>query len=108
MSRRSKIALVSAVAALLSGCVDYMDNRDSITLGAGNAPEGNIALHTVKPFPKSAYNTNIEMQGAKVQQAYGRYMTPCDPDIVKCIPDSGGAKATVADKPGNSSEKSGN
>ncbi|MGR3686883.1 MAG: hypothetical protein ACU0D5_11655 [Paracoccaceae bacterium] len=47
------------LASSLSGCADYMNHRDSVTLGAGNAPEANTAIHTINPFPPGASNTTI-------------------------------------------------
>jgi hypothetical protein len=65
----------------LSGCADYMNHRDSVTLAAGNAPEANIAIQTVNPFPPEAWNTKIIADGhpvAKAQAAYnaGKVVPP--------------------------------
>lgn len=49
-----------------SGCADYMNHRDSVTLGAGNALEGNIALNTIDPFPANASDTDIDRLGSEV------------------------------------------
>ena len=54
------------MAGGLAGCADYMNHRDSVTLGAGNAVEGNIGLHTIDPFPADAYDTDIDRQGTEV------------------------------------------
>lgn len=76
---------ISTVSLLiLSGCADYMNRRDSVTLGAGNAPQANLAMQTVYPFPSAAYDTNIELSDVKSKQAYERYVEPCDPDVVVC------------------------
>ena len=94
MSPKSKCLLVVGLAALLGGCADYMNHRDSITLGAGNAPEANIGIHTVDPFPPEAENTNIKVDGTKVNQAHQRYLVPCDPDVVRCTQSSGSSGTT--------------
>jgi hypothetical protein len=50
-----------------------MNHRDSVTLAAGNAPETNLAIQTINPFPPSAWNTRIISDGhpvAKAQYAY--------------------------------------
>ena len=80
-SRNSLIAIVAG-SALLTSCADYLNNRDTITLGAGNAVEANLGIHAVNPFPASANNTNIDINSEKVQQAYGRYIVPGDDDVV--------------------------
>lgn len=59
LSRRNKLLACAILAISLSGCADYMNHRDSVTLGAGNAPEGNTAIHTINPFPPGASNTSI-------------------------------------------------
>ena len=79
---RSGLALISLL--VLAGCADYMNNRDSITLGAGNATEANRGIHTVKPFPANAHDTRINVEAEKTEQARQRYLTPCDPDVVPC------------------------
>ena len=55
----------AAVVALLavSACADYQNHRDTVTLGAGNAPEANLAIQTVNPFPPSAGQTQIDTPG---------------------------------------------
>jgi hypothetical protein len=65
------VALVSA--ATLSGCADYLNHRDSVTLAAGNAPETNLAIHTVNPFPPEAWNTTIIADGKPVDRAQTTY-----------------------------------
>lgn len=55
----------TAVLALLavSACADYQNHRDTVTLGAGNASEANLAIQTVNPFPPSAGQTQIDTPG---------------------------------------------
>lgn len=54
-SKRSKLALIAVVALTLAGCADYMNRRDSVSLGVGNATEGNIAIQTINPQPPAAF-----------------------------------------------------
>ena len=89
-SRNSLFAIVAG-SSLLTGCADYLNNRDTITLGAGNAVEANLGIHAINPFPASANNTHIHVDGAKVQDAYGRYIVPGDADVVISKPVSGAA-----------------
>ncbi len=95
MSPRNRILLV-VLAFGLSGCADYMNRRDSITLGAGNTQDANMGIHTVDPFPPAAKNTSISVSGVKTGQAVGRYKTPCDPDVVACTGGGSAAAAPVA------------
>jgi hypothetical protein len=80
-SPRNRIAVALVLAAALSGCADYMNHRDSVTLAAGNAPETNTAIHTINPFPPEAWQTQITADGhpvAKAQKAYdtGKVLPP--------------------------------
>lgn len=43
------------LALTLAGCADYMNRRDSVSLGIGNATEGNTAIHTINPQPPAAF-----------------------------------------------------
>lgn len=55
-SKRSNRAVLMVVLALtLAGCADYMNRRDSVSLGIGNATEGNTAIHTINPQPPAAF-----------------------------------------------------
>jgi len=80
-SRNSLLAIVAG-SSLLTGCADYLNNRDTVTLGAGNAPQANLGIHAVNPFPAAANNTDIDINSEKVQQAYGRYIVPGDDAVV--------------------------
>jgi hypothetical protein len=49
LSRKSKLAVLLLMLVGVSGCADYMNRRDSVTLGVGNAAAGNSALHVINP-----------------------------------------------------------
>lgn len=57
LQRNKRVVLLVVVAAVLSGCADYMNRRDSVSLGAGNAVEGNLAIQTINPQPPAAFRT---------------------------------------------------
>ena len=73
--RRAGMRAVAVLAAVLSlgGCADYLANRDSVTLGVGNAMEANVGIHTQNPFPPNARETYIPGDGKKVAQAQRVY-----------------------------------
>jgi hypothetical protein len=58
-SPRNKAAVLLLAAAVLSGCADYMNRRDSVTLRAGNAAEANTAIHTVNPWPAGVMDPRL-------------------------------------------------
>ncbi len=62
------------ISLLVGGCADYMANRDSVTLGVGNAMLANQGIHTIDPFPPEAWETDIKTDGravARAQRLYG-------------------------------------
>ncbi|WEX75129.1 pilus assembly protein [Sinorhizobium numidicum] len=72
--QRSKRAFVILVgASVLSGCADYMNHRDSITFGLGNAVEANKGIHIRDAFPRAAQNTHIASDGKVIDRAIRSY-----------------------------------
>jgi len=79
----SQLVLVVGASLLLGGCADYMNNRDSVTLGVGNANYANIGVHTVDPFPPNSKNTNIDIGPETTRNATDRYVAPGDPVVIR-------------------------
>jgi len=71
--RSKRAILVLAAASLISGCADYMNHRDTITFGLGNAVEANKAIHIQDPFPRVAQNTRIAADGKLIQKTMRNY-----------------------------------
>ncbi len=72
------IAAAGLVGALLAGCSDpglYLDRRDAIALGAGDAVAANAAMQTIDPWPPQSGNTHIASNGQRMQSAIERYRT---------------------------------
>jgi hypothetical protein len=78
-------AAAAAVAVPLGACSDlYVDRRDTIALGAGDAIAANKVVQMVDPWPAASGNRNIAFNGQKMQSAVERYRTnrvipPADP-----------------------------
>jgi hypothetical protein len=49
LSRNNRTLALLALVATLAGCADYMNRRDSVSLGAGNAAMGAIAIQSINP-----------------------------------------------------------
>ncbi|WP_210200702.1 hypothetical protein [Rhizobium sophoriradicis] len=62
----NKLLTCCVTAVVLSGCADYMNHRDTITFGAGNAMEANKAIHITQPFNPQTLNTRIYADGRRV------------------------------------------
>jgi hypothetical protein len=57
---KSKVAVTVLALSLLGGCAEYMNNWDTVSFRAGDAPAGNTAIHTVSPWPPNVNNTNVQ------------------------------------------------
>ena len=82
LQEKSKATLAILIVLFVSGCADYQNHNDSVTLGVGNAPEANLAIHTIKPFPEVAGKTDINVSGKTTENALDRYEQPGDPAVV--------------------------
>lgn len=75
--RRSKARLagfgLTGLVLLLSGCADYLNHRDSITLAAGNAMYANRGVHVDNPFPPNEKNENISGDGKRAVATMDTY-----------------------------------
>lgn len=86
----ASVAVLGA-AAILPGCVndyEYLNHRDTITLGAGDAIARNKAIHTVNPRPRHAYRTHIHFDGERMKGAMDNYHKAPNPESVENNPDS--------------------
>jgi hypothetical protein len=63
LSVKNKAFGAVLVLLAVSACADYQNHRDTVTLGAGNASEANLAIQTVNPFPPNAGQTQIDTPG---------------------------------------------
>lgn len=81
--RSKRAILILGAASLMSGCADYMNHRDTITFGLGNAVEANKAIQIQDPFPRVAQNTHIAADGKVIQKTMRSY-------------NGGGAQPTVS------------
>ncbi|WP_324764824.1 pilus assembly protein (plasmid) [Sinorhizobium meliloti] len=74
--KSSRAFLLLAAAGLLTGCADYLNHRDSITFGLGNAVEANKGIHIQDPFPRAAFNTRIPSDGKVINRVMRTYQGP--------------------------------
>ena len=86
MSPSKVLALLLGSATLLAGCTDmYLDRRDTVSFGAGDAVAANKVTHMIDPWPIYAGNRNIPHDGERMAAAAERYRT----DKVKPLATSG-------------------
>ena len=71
------VAVVAALGALLAGCAadsdSYLDRRQAISLGSGDAIAANMAEQTPDPWPRDSYNNNLTFNGERMQRAVQCY-----------------------------------
>ncbi len=58
------------------GCSEYLERRDTLTLGSGDAVERNIALQVIDPSPAHARQTELYTDGSRTERALERYRNP--------------------------------
>ena len=70
-------ALIGGAALVLtlglSGCNQYFDRQDSISLSAGDAVAQNKAVHTIHPWPAGSRDPKHATNGARALIAIRRY-----------------------------------
>jgi len=69
---KSTLALAT-VLAVLGGCSEYLDRRDTIAKSGGNAVATNVVTQMVDPWPLASANRNIAFNGARIESAFERY-----------------------------------
>lgn len=60
----------------LTGCADYLNHRDTVTLAAGDAMQWNQAVHTIDPWPPQSNRTQIDSDGARHVKVVQDYQNP--------------------------------
>ncbi len=78
MRQSSNLLRALALGGLLTalaGCSEYLDRRDTISLGGGNSVASNEVTQMVDPWPRDSANRNIAYNGARMESAYERYRT---------------------------------
>lgn len=104
LRRTIALLLIAGAGALTAGCEDYLERRDTITLGVGDAVAVNKATQTISRWPAAAREDRWLSDGERARIAQTRYRTRTVPspktlensssesDILK----SGGASQTGA------------
>ena len=76
---------LAAFAPGLGGCYGlygndelerYVQRKDSVTLGAGDAKDVNAATHMDHPWPRGVGDRRIVVEGSRAVPAIERYRTP--------------------------------
>ena len=75
MSKNKLLGLTAlvAIAGFGSGCADYVNHYDTVTLEAGNAQKHNRLLHADDPFNPASEDVAIETDGTRAADAVRKY-----------------------------------
>jgi hypothetical protein len=71
MARATSLAAAAVAALLLAGCEHdrYVDRRDQVTFGSGDAVAANKAMHIIDPWPRAARTVDHGMSGEAAEAA---------------------------------------
>ncbi len=90
---------LAALLAALAGCSEYLDRRDTISLGGGNAVATDKVTQMVDPWPRDSADRNIAFNGTKMETAVERYRTN------RVIPPQGIGTSTSYQQGSNNAEQ---
>jgi hypothetical protein len=75
-SSRVPVILTLAATTLLGACTDmYLDRRDTVSFGAGDAVAVNKVTQMMDPWPVRSGDRNIPHDGERMAAAAERYRT---------------------------------
>jgi len=63
------------VLVTLSGCSEYLDRRDTISINGGDAVATDKVTQMVDPWPAASAEKNIGFSGERMETAMERYRT---------------------------------
>lgn len=89
-----KLAFVTVLCAL-TGCSEYLDRRDTVSLQGGNAVLTDRVTQMVDPWPRASADRDIAFDGAVMESAVARYRTG------HVIPPGGNASGSSYGTPNN-------
>jgi hypothetical protein len=73
---RWTLGLTLACSFVLTACSDlYLDRRETVSFGAGDAVASDAALQTIDPWPPASANRDVRSNGPRMAGAIERYRT---------------------------------
>ena len=97
-------AAALGLSIAVGGCQEYLDHRDTITLGVGDAIAVNKATQTIEHFPEAANSTRWRSDGERARIAVERYRSRTIPNP-KATGEQSPAPAPAAAAGGESAAK---
>ncbi len=75
LSLHLKVSFCLTLVLGLGACADYLDRRDTVTLGAGDAQAWNRTIQAADPWPRYVMDTHIPGDGRRTAGVIQRYST---------------------------------
>ncbi len=91
--RGTRVIAIAALAMMTAGCDDYLERRETITLGAGDANAVNRATQTIDRWPEAARHDRWLSDGERGRRAVEAYRKGANGDPTKA-PEASGGPAT--------------
>jgi PBP1b-binding outer membrane lipoprotein LpoB len=66
---------IALAAVCISGCSEYLDRRDALSVQSGNAVQADKVSQMVDPWPRVSADRNIAFNGSVMESAVERYRT---------------------------------
>src|SRR5215204_347343 len=76
MNKIARIGVAFAATCGITSCSEYLDRKETIFFGAGEAVAINQLAHTTDPWPAHAANTHFPVSGERTAAAVRRYQDP--------------------------------
>lgn len=104
LRRDMALAAAGLAGMLVCGCDDYLERRDTITLGAGDAIATNKATQTINRWPDAARQDRWLSDGERARIAEARYRRRAVPSPKSLDKSSGNSdvEMDLQDKAGGS------
>ena len=68
------MAVLLSLSAATTGCRDYLDRKDTVNLGGGNAVAENKVAQTIDPWPPGAFKKHQGTNAQRAATAMERYV----------------------------------
>jgi hypothetical protein len=69
------VLVIASVLTVLSGCSEYLDRRDTVSIHGGDAVATDKVTQMVDPWPPASAQKNIGFNGERMESALERYRT---------------------------------
>jgi hypothetical protein len=73
MPRAKSLIAVCLLGSVLAACDRYVDRRDQVTFGSGDAVAANRAMHIIDPWPRASQSVEQGISGEQAEGAMEKF-----------------------------------